>query len=87
MQAAKIRLDKQLSGIDNRAGHTSLLSGQLDTLEDELRALHNTMRVESLAEASSLRGAIRQYAPMALLEACWLQSVSNATLAHTGTAA
>ena len=87
LQAAKIRLDKQLSGIDNRAGHTNLLSGQLDTLEDELRVLQNTTRIESLTETGSLRGAIRQYAPMALLEACWLQSVSKATLAHTDTAA
>ncbi len=87
LQAAKIRLDKQLSGIDHRAGQTNLLSGRLDKFEDELLALQNTTNIESPTKASSLRGAIRQYAPMALLEACWLQSISNATLAHTDTAA
>lgn len=87
MQVANIRLDKQFRDIDRRVGQSNPLSGQFDKLEDELCRLQNTARIESLTETSSLRGAIRQYAPMALLEGCWLQSVSNAALAHTDTAA
>jgi hypothetical protein len=87
LQAAYMRLDKQFREIENRPGHSNQLSGQLDKLEDELLRLQNTARIETLVETSSLRGAIRQYAPMALLEGCWLQSISNAALAHTDTAA
>ncbi|MEE9424986.1 MAG: iron-containing redox enzyme family protein [Methylococcales bacterium] len=87
LQAAYMRLDKQFREIENRPGHSNQLSGQLDILEDELLRLQNTARIETLVETNSLRGAIRQYAPMALLEGCWLQSVSNASLAHTDTAA
>lgn len=86
-QVAKIRLNKQFREIDSRPGYRNPLSGQFDKLEDVLCRLQNTVRIESLAETSSLRGAIRQYAPMALLEGCWLQSVSNAALAHTDAAA
>jgi hypothetical protein len=87
LQAAYMRLDKQFREIENRPGHSNQLSGQLDKLEDELLRLQNTARIEALVKTSSLRGAIRQYAPMALLEGCWLQSISNAALAHTDTAA
>ncbi len=87
LQAALNRLDKQLNILESRAGHTNLLSGRIDMLEDDLRVLQKAIHFESPIQANTLPGAIRQYAPMALLDVCWLQSVSNATLAHTDSAA
>lgn len=87
LHAARIHLNKQLSTLGNRAGYTNLLSGQIDTLEDELRVMQKAIHFESPIQANTLPGAIRQFAPMALLELCWLQSVNNAALAHTESAA
>jgi hypothetical protein len=87
LQAVNARLVRQFNQLENRVGQTKLFSEQFDDLENELRRLHNSTRIVSLASTDGLRGAIRQYAPMALLEGCWLQSTSNAALAHTGTAA
>ncbi|HFD13080.1 MAG TPA: hypothetical protein ENJ32_11535 [Crenotrichaceae bacterium] len=82
-EIAKAYLDKQLGMLPQE----DLFSGQPDQIQVELALLKTNLRLKNLSASSGLRGAIRQSAPFALVELCWLQSASNAAQAHTGTAA
>ncbi len=80
-------LSSHVNDLDSGEGHSHLFSGQLTQLKDEIEVYQTANCIKTLPDNFSLRGAIRQYAPIALVELCWLQSISNASQSHTETSA
>ena len=81
--AADNQLTLQIKALENRGEVMNLFSGQTGRIRDEIEALRQTCRIRAVPDSCSLSGLIRQYAPTALTELCWLQSTSQANLAHT----
>ena len=86
LQIARHRLTSQLNDIEGRQSQDKLFSGHPERLRAEIERLKTSTRIE-LNPDVGLRGLIRQYAPFALVEMSWLQSVSHAAQAHTETSA